>query len=94
MNSVKSLMIGAVGLAVLAGAVILFFQAHMVGAAEPGASWDQYQQCKIDCNENYGGVDTFPPALRGGESLGWSNCVLRCERTYWKQFDKETGSDN
>ena len=93
MNSMKSFMIGVVGLAVLAGAVILLLQAHMVGAAEPGASWDQYQQCKIDCNESYGGLDTMPPALRDGVSLGWSTCVLKCERTYWKQFDKETGLD-
>ncbi len=93
MKTVKSLMIGVVGLAVLTGAVILFVQAHMVAAAEPGADWDQYQQCKIDCNNDYGGLDTLPPALRSGNSLGWSNCVLRCERKYWKRFDKDTGSD-
>lgn len=90
MSNLKSFVLSLVGVALLVGAGIML-QAHLVGAAEPGAAWDQYQQCKIDCNESWGGLDTMPPALRGGESLAWSNCVLRCERKYWHQFDKETG---
>jgi hypothetical protein len=79
-----------VGLAVLVSAVLVLSQAPVVGAAELGASWDQFEQCKINCNESYGGLDVFPPGLRRGGTLGWSNCVLACERKYWKQFDKDT----
>jgi hypothetical protein len=62
-------------------------------AADSGDAWDQFQRCKINCNESFGGVDVLPPAASGGTSLAWSNCILACERKYWKQFDKEMELD-
>jgi hypothetical protein len=78
------------GLVLAVGLVSL--ESHRAVAADASNNWDQYQQCKIDCNESYGGLDVHPPSLRGGGGpQGWSNCVLKCDRDYWKQFDQETG---
>ena len=85
MQPSRTLVIAAVGLALLAGMLVLVPPA----GAGPAGSWDQFQQCKIDCNEGYGGLDVNPPALSGARGLGYSNCVLRCERRYWKNFDKD-----
>jgi hypothetical protein len=59
-------------------------------AGDEATPWDQFQQCKISCNEGYGGLDIFPPAVRGGGAQGWANCVLKCERNYWKDVDRDT----
>jgi len=86
MQPLRTVIVLTMGVFFLGG---LVYVASSLAADQPGANWDRYQQCKIDCNETYGGVDIFPPAVRGGGALGYSNCVLSCDRRYWKDFDRQ-----
>jgi hypothetical protein len=85
----KGVAMGIVGLVLLVGLVSL--EPGRAAAADGANAWDHYQQCKIDCNESYGGLDVFPPSVGDGAAQGWSQCVLKCEREYWKKFDREMG---
>jgi hypothetical protein len=86
MNTLKAIFATGI-VALMIGLVSV---APVAVAGDQPTSWDQFQQCKISCNESYGGIDILPPAVRGGGALGWSNCVLKCERDYWKDVDQET----
>jgi hypothetical protein len=86
MKPLNTIIVAATGVVFLVGLV------HVISAAAaepPGATWDRFEQCKIDCNEAYGGVDLLPPAVGGAGALGYSNCVLKCDRSYWKDFDRQ-----
>lgn len=48
--------------------------------------FDAFQQCKIDCNEAYGGLDIFPSRR---DPVGHADCILKCERKFWKDMDRE-----
>ncbi len=48
------------------------------------------QDCESECSLAYGGTEWSPPALGRSEAIGYSNCILACQRKYWKQFDKDT----
>ena len=93
MNGLKLFTIAMLGFVFIAGSVVLVNEVPEAVASDPGAALDEFEQCKIDCNEIFGGLDIFPPSATGARSLGWANCVLRCERKYWKRFDKESESD-
>ena len=82
MQSSRTIVIAAAGLALLIGAVALV---PVANAAQDGTLWDKYQRCTIGCNESYGGTGTFK---QGGGGEGYSLCRVRCERRYWKDFDK------
>ncbi len=86
MKAFRTTIAAAIGLVFLLSGVSVNF-----GLAEDriGGNWDRYQDCKIDCNEAYGGYNVFPPPLSGVDALGYSNCVQACDREYWKNFDKQ-----
>jgi hypothetical protein len=93
-DKTKTFVIAVVVLVFLSSAGHVVMGTTTAAAGDSGDAWEQFQQCKIDCNQIYGGVDVLPPpASSSGTSLGWANCVLACERKYWKQFDKEMESD-
>ncbi|MBI5252287.1 MAG: hypothetical protein HY912_22560 [Desulfomonile tiedjei] len=54
--------------------------------ADSAVTFEQFRQCKIDCNEAYGGFDIYP-STRAPE--GQADCVLKCERLFWRNFDKD-----
>jgi hypothetical protein len=63
-----------------------------VSGAQENSIFDKAQRCKSDCNEAYGGLDIFPPKLQPPSTTGWSNCMMRCDRQFWKDFDREANS--
>ena len=93
MKNTKCALIVFVALASLVGSAITIADISVVGAADSGASWDKFVQCRNDCNEQFGGVDVIPPAATRTSYLAYANCVAACERKYWKQFDNEMDSD-
>jgi hypothetical protein len=79
-------------MAVVLGLILLvgltcFFPA--VSGAQQTSIFDKAQRCKADCNEAYGGLDIFPPQLQPPSTTGWSNCMMRCDRQFWKDFDRQ-----
>ena len=87
MQLFKAIMIAATALVFLVGSASI---PRVASAVDTGGSWDRFAKCKIDCNEAYGGLDVFPPALTGPRGQGYADCILKCDRQYWKDFDKET----
>jgi hypothetical protein len=55
-------------------------------ADDDGGIFDAFQQCKIDCNEAYGGIDVFPSKRA---PVGHAECILKCERQFWKNMDRK-----
>lgn len=93
MNNMKCALIAFVTLACIMGSAITIADVSSAIAADQGASWDKFVQCRNDCNEQFGGVDVIPPAATRTGYLAYANCVADCERRYWKKFDKEMDSD-
>lgn len=87
MNSSNRISIAVVALALLVGLVPLILATNALAAGE---TWDKFEQCKVRCNEAYGGVDIFRPRLPGSSQGGFNNCILQCEREHWRDLDKET----
>ncbi len=58
----------------------------LICRADDGEIFDAFQQCKIDCNEAYGGVDIFPSKRA---PVGHADCILKCERQFWKNMDRQ-----
>jgi hypothetical protein len=77
---------------VAVGLALLFALACILPAdsrAQGNDLFDKFTQCKIDCNEIFGGIDMMPSPRA---PLGHADCVLQCERRFWKDFDKGTRS--
>lgn len=75
-------------LAIFAGILLLVApQSLSPVLAEDG--FDLYE-CEADCRWIYGGSEWSPPPLKGASVIGYNNCILACQRKYWKQFDKDT----
>ena len=84
MQQSRSFIIAIVGCALLfALACILPVVSH----AQDSGMFDKYRQCKIDCNEAFGGLDVFPSERA---PQGHAECILKCERKFWRNFDKDT----
>ena len=86
MQSLRSIAVGATGVLLL---VCLVCVTPGASDDQGGGNWDEYQQCKIRCNEMFGGVDIMPPRLTGGAAIAYGNCVQQCDRDYWKAYDKQ-----
>ncbi len=82
-----------VGVFVLAGAAILLTAVSVAKSDSIIDSEKQLEECVEDCNEAYGGWGPFPPPLSHDQAIGWANCRLKCERRYWKKFDKDDQKD-
>lgn len=87
MSFFTNIFIVAVALALLIGSAPVTLTGNALAAGE---TWDRFGQCKIRCNEAYGGLDIFPPNLRGGSQAGWNDCILQCERKHWRDVERET----
>ncbi len=75
---------------VIAGLATMFVLACIVpttSSAQGADFFDKFRQCKVDCNEAYGGLDIFPSPRA---PQGHADCMLKCERRFWKDFDKDT----
>lgn len=48
------------------------------------------KDCEANCRWTYGGSEWSPPPLKSSQTHGYNNCILACQREYWKRFDKET----
>jgi hypothetical protein len=46
-------------------------------------------ECEADCRRAYGGYEWAAPPLSEGAFYGYASCYQRCERRFWKAFDKE-----
>ncbi len=89
MEPSKTIMIVAVGLALVAGLV-----AYMpVACAGHGSNaLDKYLQATFGCNGSYGGMGTFKQD-REGNPKALLACKVKAERGYWKDVDKEFHKD-
>lgn len=93
MNNMKSVFMTLAALALIAGSSTLTGEFSLADAAGQGASWEKFQDCRNDCNEQFGSVDILPPSTSRTSYLAYANCVAACERKYWRGFDKEMDSD-
>ena len=49
------------------------------------------EYCEAECRRAYGGYEWAPPHLGSSGQLGYNTCILKCNRQFWKSFDKEMG---
>lgn len=84
MQQRNAFVIVAVGLASL---LALAYITSVASADQQVGSLDKFTQCKIDCNEAYGGLNIWP-SFR--DPPGHADCVLKCERRLWRDIEKET----
>ncbi|AFM23403.1 hypothetical protein [Desulfomonile tiedjei] len=74
------------GSAILLASLIVLVTAVPVSWSASNEIFDAFEQCKIDCNEAYGGLDIFPSKRA---PVGHADCILKCERRFWKAMDRE-----
>ena len=84
MEPSKFLVVAIAGLTVV---VVLACIVPATSHAQGADFFDKFRQCKIDCNEAFGGLDIFPSPRA---PQGHADCVLKCERRFWKDFDRDT----
>jgi hypothetical protein len=85
-------------LAVIGSGVVILLLGGMFSAAPCAARVDLFQstggfdrsECEAECRRAYGGYEWAPPALGRGDYWGYASCILKCERKFWKAFDKES----
>ncbi len=84
MQPSKTIMIVAVGLALVAGLVAYI---PVACAGHSSNALDKYLQAIFGCNESYGGTGTFK---QGGEVApeGLLACKVQAERRYWKDLTR------
>lgn len=87
--------------AVIVSSVVILFLGAMFSAPPSAAPVGLYQHsaefggfdrwgCEVECRRAYGGYEWAPPRLRQGGYYGYADCIQRCERKFWKSFDKES----
>ena len=59
----------------------------MDGGIEEGQ--DSLHECETRCRQEFGGDEWIAPPVRGGAMIAYSNCILKCEREFWKDYDKD-----
>lgn len=79
---------------IVALAVAMVLTGSYTPAEIKDTAMDRRDKCLTHCNDAYGGLEWIRP--RGGHGIfqGWANCILKCDRDYWDQFDKETETDS
>jgi hypothetical protein len=87
--------------AVVGSSLLIIFLSAMFTAAPSAARVDLFRdaagfggfdrwECEAECRRIYGGEEWAPPRLGEGGYFGYASCIQRCERKYWKSFDKES----
>jgi hypothetical protein len=86
-------------IAILSVAMLMVVVAGISALAPPNSRADafmkdangfDYEYCQAECRRAYGGYEWAAPALRPGNTFGYNNCLLACERKQWKALDRET----
>ena len=66
--------------------LVLLIGFASISHAQGADNFDKFRQCKVDCNEAFGGVDVFPSTR---SPMGHAECIQQCERKFWKEFDRQ-----
>ncbi len=90
MKAGRHLMLAAVGAFAIAGIFILWSGETASSAGGMIQVQDRLHECQTSCREQFGGDEWNPPPVSEGSQIAYFNCIQRCERRFWKDFDKDT----
>lgn len=90
MESARYLVLVVIGALALTGIVAVLPTDTASVAGDMAEAEEKLKDCETLCRQRFGGDEWVPPPVRGAEMIAYSNCILKCRRQFWKDYDKDT----